>query len=79
MKGTPPIMFESEKQIIQAFEDDPRTIELEIADRRQKLDQINDGKDLEMKRIEANERMSREGESGSNGCCDATMHDGTIC
>lgn len=61
-KGSPPEMFEFEKEVINALKEDPRIIDIEVAERRQKLDDAAAEKiyarDLEHKRMEAEERLA---------------------
>lgn len=63
-KTTPPQLFDFEVEIITALKDDPRLVEIEVAERKQKLDNSLADKihsrDMEIRRIEADERMSLE-------------------
>lgn len=59
-----PQLFDFEVEIINALKDDPRLIEIEVAERKRKLDDSVSDKmhirDMELRRMEADERMSHE-------------------
>lgn len=62
--NSPQQLFDFEIEIVNALKDDPRIIELEVAERRHKLDDSIADKahmrEMEMKRMVAEERMSLE-------------------
>ena len=63
-KTSPPQLFDFEVEIISALKDDPRLVEIEVAERKRKLDDSVADKihlrDMEIRRMEADERMSME-------------------
>ena len=57
-------MLEFERRVIEALKEDPRILELEILERNRKLDDANNershSQELELRRLEAEERMASE-------------------
>jgi Fe2+ transport system protein B len=62
--GIPPEMMEFEKQVIEALKDDPRILEIEILERKRKLEDADSEKsyarEMELRRLESEERLAFE-------------------
>lgn len=60
----PPEMMEFEKQIVEALKEDPRILELEIEERRRKIEDANSDRayyrEMENRRFESEERVATE-------------------